>query len=105
MQRYYPQATPVDIAELQAKQADDHKNCSSCAKQRQPQHATATTPASQAQLLAQHERLQQHLQHLQDAEIPDRALIQKYSIALQRNRDQLRRAIERDRKAAQQPAR
>lgn len=106
MQQYYPQATLVDVAQLQADQVNDHKRCSSCAKQQRPSTTTSNTSlASYEQLLAERERLTQLLQHLQDAGSTDRALIQKYNTALNRNHAQLRQTIQYKRKAAQKPAR
>lgn len=88
MQQYYPQATPVDVAQLQAHQADDHKRCSSCAKQ-QRSSTSSTALASCKQLLAEQERLTRLLQHSQNAGSTDRALIKKYNMALKRNQEQL----------------
>lgn len=106
LQQYYPEATPVDLAQLQASQADDIKGCSTCNKKLRPSTGTNAAPtATREQLLAEHDRLAQRLRHLQDAGSTDRALMEKYSIALKRIQGQLRRVVQQDRKAAQKATR
>lgn len=106
LQQYYPEATPVDLAKVQAAQANDLKGCATCNKKQRPSSATNALPmATREQLLAEHARLTQHLQHLQDAGTTDRALIEKYNIALKRNQRELKRVVQYDQKAAQKAAR